>query len=83
MKKDMILLVIFALLVLGCEQRGEKHPAQPGSPVGPSKAQKVEGSVTTEQISTRTEPEQPAPQLSPEERERLILGTEIEAKQAK
>ena len=83
MKKGIILLIIAALLDLGCEQRREKS-AVPSKIQGiPFKTQKPEGSVTTEQISPVTEPEQSAPELSPEERERLILGTEIEETKTK
>ncbi len=83
MKKGIALLITLALFLLGCRQQIEKQPILPKTLVGTSTQQKEEESVITEQILPKTGPGKPAPQLSTEERERLIKGTEIEAPPAR
>ena len=85
MNTGRVLLVVVTLVLGGCSEL----PAGPRSveqlvPTPPSPApSQAEGITTREQVLRNTgEAEQPAPQLTPEERERLIQGTRREAPSA-
>lgn len=74
-------IVIVTLIVVSCNnpnaEKNKKQSVSSDSSTAPE-SQQEKGTATQEQVLPDTEEPGPAPELSQEERERLIRGTEIE-----
>jgi hypothetical protein len=81
MKTGVSLMLLPAMMVtVGCQQPSSSRPRHVGSS-GYSSASvpaRSEGGVTQRQVAPQRGNPPPGPELSPEERERLIQGTERE-----